>query len=131
MMFPAGKWFRGYLSNDALNTDAAIPLFDEDGTTLTLLLNQRLLVQSITITNGATASIITIYTDRNGNAAYDAGEELVVANLPVNGSIVTPANDAFNVGSQSDGSAKGKLRAVASAASVGTRITVIGRILSN
>lgn len=123
----AGQWVRGYLQSDALNTDTAIPLVDANGVAVSLLKNQRFVLEAAIINAGATSCAITIYSDANGGATYNAGEELVSVILPVNG--IAEIHDTPIFGRNSDGVNQGKIRAVASAASVGTRINLYGRII--
>lgn len=129
--FPSGKYFRGFLASDTLNVDAALPLFDMDGVAITLAKGERPVIEEIEITNGATAAVVTIYADTDGSATYQAGEELFVCNLPVAGQASFPQAGGVLAGRVSDGATKNKLRAVASAASVGTKINVIGAIINS
>lgn len=131
MEIVAGKYFRGYLASSDISTAAAIPLFDADGVAITLAKGERPVIYEGIISNGATASIITIFADTNGNGSLDAGEELVAANLPTNGVAYAPAASSYIMGRQSNGAAVNKLMAVASVASVGSRITVIGNIINS
>lgn len=128
---PAGIWVRGYLQSDTLNADAAVPLVDANGVAITLGKGQRFILEECLLSNGATAAAITVYSDANGGGTYNAGEELVSAILPVNGVAMFPNAGSVVFGRISDGANNGKIRAVASAASVGTRINLIGRIINS
>lgn len=130
-MFPDGQYVRGYLATNDLTTAAAIPLFDANGASVTLQKGQRLLVDELLIANGATASIITVFGDTNGNGTLDAGEELVSVSLGVNLQTALPSASGTIANRQIGATAAiNKLLAVASAASVGTRIVLVGRIVN-
>lgn len=131
MDITSGRYFRGFLASDALATDTAIPLFDENGVATTLAAGERPIIYESLISNGATAAKVTIYADTNGGATYDAGEELIVANLAINAYAAMPNGDGYIAGRQSNGAAVNKLRAVASANSVGTVITLVGQIIKS
>lgn len=131
MDITSGSYFRGFLASSTLNVDAAIPLFDENGNSITLAKGQRPIIYESLVSNGATACAVTIYADTNGDGAYTAGEELVVVNLAVNGNAALPNAEGYIAGRPSNGAAINKLRAVASAASVGLTITLIGQIINS
>lgn len=131
MDITSGKYFRGYLQSDALNVDTAIPLFDENGIAITLAKGERPVIYELLVSNGATTCAVTVYADTNGNAALDAGEELARFTLAANGQGALPSASGFVAGRQSDGATKNKLRAVASVASVGLSITIIGHIINS
>lgn len=131
MEITSGRYFRGFLASDTLAADTAIPLFDENGIATTLAKGERPIIYEALISNGATAAKVTIYADTDGGATYNAGEELVVVNLAVNAYGAMPNGDGYIAGRQSNGAAVNKLRAVASANSVGTAITVVGQIINS
>lgn len=122
----AGKYVRGFLGSDTLNVDTAIPLLDANGATVTLGAKDRLVILELLLTNGATASVVTVYSDANGSSTYNAGEEFLVANLAANEAINFPAAKGFVMGRQG-----GAPRAIASAASVGTKINLVGVIINS
>lgn len=131
MEIASGRFFRGFLASSTLATDALIPLFDENGVAITLAKGERPIVYELLISNGATASSVTVYADTNGSGTYDAGEELLVANLAINANVMYPNAQGYLAGRVSNGAAVNKLRAVASANSVGTTISIIGQIINS
>jgi hypothetical protein len=129
---PAGKWVRGFLASDTLNADTAIPLVDANGVAVTLGKGDRFVLEEALISNGATAAKYTLYCDADGGGTYTAGEELFVTLLAVNSPGFFPAaGNSVIFGRQSDGANKGKIRVIASAASVGSSLTLIGRIINS
>lgn len=133
MDITAGRYFRGFLASDTLHTtDTAIPLFDQNGNSITLAAGERLIIYECFVSNGATAAKYTIYADTNGNGSYDAGEELIVAGLGVNGVTAFPQAQGY-VASRLTTiiAATNKLRATASADSVGSSITIVGHVIKS
>lgn len=128
---PAGKWVRGFIASDTLNVDTAFALKDGNGNAVTLAKGERFILEEGLVSAGATACKVTIYSDADGSQTYTAGEELFAANLPVNGSVFFPSANGIVFGRTSDGANVGKIRAIASAASVGTVITIVGRIIGS
>jgi hypothetical protein len=127
--FPAGKWVRGYLASSDISTAAAVSLFDADGNAVTQTVGTRLIITSLEIRNGATASIITLFADTDGDGALDSGEELWSGSLAVNGGLEMSFLDGL-ASRKLAASNVNRLMAVASAASVGTRINLVGRIIN-
>lgn len=129
--FPGGQYFRGYLASDDITTAAVIPLFDINGVAITVPIGKRPILTSLFLNNGATASILTLFADTNGNSALDAGEELISSSLAANGSLPFVDDDVIPGRTIAAGSPnKNVLMVKASAASVGSRIIVIGRIIN-
>lgn len=124
---PSGEYFRAYLASDDLSTAAAIPLVDRDGNTRTLVTGERIVISSLTINNGATASKVTIFQDADGDGAVDAGEELYAASLGANGQAAGYFEEVGLMGKRKPAS-NGDLKAKASIASVGTTIIITGVI---
>lgn len=127
MASPNGRYVRGYLASSDITTAVDVPLFDRDGIAYVLQVGERLVLDFLSLNNGATASIITLFADKNGGGTLDAGEELYSASVAVNAQnfmddaeIVLPRLTA----------AGGKLKVVASVASVGSRIIVVGRVVN-
>lgn len=129
--FPGGQYFRGYLASDDITTAAVIPLFDINGGSITVPIGKRPILTSLFLNNGATASILTLFADTNGNSALDAGEELISSSLAANGNLSFVDDDVIPGRTIAAGSPnKNVLMVKASAASVGSRIIVIGRIIN-
>jgi hypothetical protein len=126
-----GKFFRGFLASSDISTAAAIPLFDGDGNAITLKAGERPIIYEALLSNGATASIITVFADTDGSGTLTAGEELFAASLAINANAAFPNANGYIMGRISNGAAVNKLMAVASAASVGSRITILGNIINN
>lgn len=128
---PTGKYVRGYLASSDISTAAIVPLFDANGAAYTLLVGERLVIDSLSLNNGATASKITVFSDANGNAALDAGEALYTATLPINGqsspNLLTPILSR----QITPAAANGVLYAVASVASVGSVVFLTGHIITS
>jgi hypothetical protein len=79
---PSGDYFRAFLSSSDLTTATQIVLVDRDGVTRVLAAGERLVISSLTINNGGTASIITIFQDANNDGTVDAGEALYAPTSP-------------------------------------------------
>lgn len=124
---PNGEYVRGYLASDTMNADADIPLFDRDGNSRVLKVGERLVLNFITVNNGATTAVVTLYADKNGDGAVTAGEELWRSSNVVSGQTFLDAGEIHCPKLTAVG---GKLRVHASAASVGSTIVVIGFILN-
>lgn len=132
MEIVAGKFFRGYLASDDIATAAvAIPLFDSDGIAITLKKGERPIIYEGLVSNGATAATVTVFADTSGNGSLDAGEELFAATLAVNSLVAFPQAQGYVMGRQSDGANVNKLLVKGSAASVGTRVVIIGHIINS
>lgn len=129
-LFAAGTYVRGYLASDDISTATAIALFDADGIAYVQPVNTRLIIDNVVISNGLTASTVTIFADTNGNGTLDAGEELFSASLAING-FSSLGNDGAVASRRLGTSSKNKLFAVASAASVKTRINLVGRVINS
>jgi hypothetical protein len=124
---PNGEYVRGYLASDTMNADADIPLFDRDGNARVLKAGERLVLNFITINNGATAATVSLYADKNGGGTVDAGEELYRAAVAVNAQNFMDSGELHFPKVTATG---GKLRVHAAVASVGSTIVVIGFILN-
>lgn len=130
--FPGGQYFRGYLASDDITTAAVVPLFDNQGVALTIPLGKRPIITTIFLNNGATASILTLFADTNGDSLLTAGEELMSANLAANGSLPFVDDDVIPGRTVTAGSPnKNVLMVKASVASVGCRIILVGRIINS
>jgi hypothetical protein len=126
-----GKFVKGYLASNDLTTAAAVPLFDADGNSVTLAAGERVVIYAAILSNGATASIITLFSDADASGAMNSGEEIVSAALAVNTAFSFPAAEGFALGRRATSTANsGRIMAVASAASVGQKITLIGQIIT-
>jgi hypothetical protein len=101
-----------------------------DGTARVLATGERLVIHTIALNNGATASKITLFCDTDGGGTLTAGEELYASSIGINGNN-SPTLTAL-VGRRVGATAAiNKLLAVASAASVGTVIVINGEIIKN
>lgn len=128
---PNGFYVSGYLASDDISTAAAIPLFDGNGVSYTLSPGERLIIASVSINNGATASVVKIFADADGDGALDAGEELYAASLAAKAQ--ASPNLAQPIYSRQIGAtaAINKLFAIASASSVGTIIVLNGYVIKS
>lgn len=125
---PGGEYVRGYLASSDITTAVDVPLFDRNGNARVLQVGERLVISFLSLNNGATSSIITLFADKNGGGTLDAGEELYSASVAANAQNFM---DDAELHAPKLTAVGGKLKVVASVASVGTRIIVVGFILNS
>jgi len=125
---PSGEMIRGFLASSDISAGVTVPLFDRNGVSRALVAGERLILTDVFVSNGATASIITLYQDNNGDAAVDAGEALFAGSYGINGSSTVDLNIFINLAPQVATLTNGLLKVRASTSSVGTRIFVSGII---
>lgn len=126
-----GEEVRGFLASDDLTTATEVTLRGINyvaAAPRVLAVGERLVIDTVVLANGATASVITLFQDQNDDGTVDAGEELISASLPINGAL-TPNLGTPIICRQVAASVGGKVKAKATAASVGSRIFFTGRIV--
>lgn len=78
-MFSNGKEVIGRLINTTLNAGAIEVVFkDPDGNAHVYVAGERVLFESITSNNRATAKDVTFFQDTDGGVDLDSGEEIAV-----------------------------------------------------
>ncbi len=125
---PNGEYVRGLLLSDDITTPVDVPLFDRNGNARTLKAGERLVLNFISLNNGATASVITLFQDNDGGGTLTSGEELYRASIGIAAQNFLDAGELHLKPLTATG---GKLRVIASVASVKTTIVVIGFILNS
>jgi hypothetical protein len=110
--------------------DTAFTLRDanQNPISMSLYVGYRIVVDSLIVTNGATAQVLTIYIDKNGNGTYDAGEELIIFDLAANQVASVPHGTFTGVVLGTVASGVGLLRAVEGTNSTPCYITMSGRL---
>lgn len=124
---PNGEYVRGLLLSDDISAATDIPLFNRDGVSRVVAVGERLVLNFISLNNGATTSTITLFQDNDGGGTLTSGEELYRASIPVSGQNYM---DNGELHLKKVTAAGGKLRVIASVASVKTSIVVVGFILN-
>lgn len=123
--FPAGEYVRGFLSSNDLTTAAAIPLFNSQGVSRTLGARERIVIASLALNNGGTASVLTVFCDVDADGTVDTGEGLYAASLAANG------NNSPNLEDPLLGVFGFAPSVKASAASAGTTVVLVGTIIKS
>jgi len=78
-MFSNGKEVIGRITNTALNAGAVEVVFkDPDGVAHVFVAGERVLFESVTSNNRATAKDVTFFQDADAGVDLDAGEEICV-----------------------------------------------------
>lgn len=126
-----GEYVSGFLASDDLTTATEVQLrgLNFDGSTYRVLaVGERLVVDSVSLNNGASAAIVTLFQDENGDGTVNTGEELASASLAAS-SQFTPHLESPLICNTVTATVQGKVKAKASAASIGSRIMFTGRII--
>lgn len=126
MIYPAGLRLHAFLGNIGAS-DTAFSFFDDQGFAYTPVAGDRIIVDEMTITQGATSVSYTVYFDYTNAGSYAAttGEELYVG-TPAVGQVVLFPHGTPRAGSINAAHAV-KLRAVMGGSSVGASIMVNAR----
>lgn len=128
-MFPEGKSVIGRLINTAASTVQDIAFTDVNGNTHTFATGERLIIDTITVNNRATAKDLTVFQDADADGAIDAGEELAVATFAAAGN----ANFVYEKGLASKpitAAATNTFKALASAAGA-IDVVVTGEVVKS
>lgn len=130
-MIPDGKYVAGYLASDDLSTAAEVALTDGNGLAYVLAIGERLNLTNIALNNGGTARKITLFSDADGDATLDAGEEIYAATVAANSFNSPQIEVPIRARQIGPTAAKGKLYAVASGASAGSVIVIQGIVTTS
>lgn len=119
----SGDLLQSYLASDDLTTAVEVVLKDLAGNAVVLGSGERLWLTDVILNNGATASVITIFQDANGDGNVTAGEEIYRAACAVNSTNpATSLRSPIATRRANATAANRKIKAKASAASVGTTV---------
>lgn len=130
-MIPDGKYVTAVLASDDLSTAAEVALKDGNGNAYVLAIGERLHLVNITLNNGGTARKITLFSDVDGDATLDAGEEVYVATVAANSFNSPNLEMAIRARQIGPAVANGKLYVVAAGASTGTVIVIQGIVTTS
>lgn len=127
--YPPGTRVYGRITDTDVSTAAALVFKNDDGTTITVGSGERLIIQEIHFNNRATAKVLTVFQDDDGDDALDTGEELWQASFAAAG----PAEVQFARGlACRRGNAAGTNNLFAFASAAGNvDVLVIGEIIKS
>lgn len=128
--YSGGKRIHGFLGNIAA-TDTAFSWFDDDGNAYTLLNGDRVVVDEMVVTVGASSTSFTIYFDYAGSSTYAAntGEELYLG-TPAVGQVVVYPHGRPRAGKRKMAGTVA-LRAIMGGSSAGSSILVNARVIQS
>lgn len=128
-----GEEVSGFLATDDATTAVEVKLrpINFDGTVFRVLAaGERLIIDTIYIGNGATAAIVTLFQDRNDDGTVNTGDEIISGSCAISGAIAPNINTPVILNQVSSANV-GKIKLKSTAASVGTRVLITGRIVNS
>ena len=120
--FASGEMVRGILQSGDITTAAPVVLYDQaTGAAVTLATGNVFVIYAILVSNGDSASVITIFDDADGDGVVDTGETIFKQSMAAN----VLSGFTFERGFGLTRVPKAK----ASAASANTSITILGEVI--